>query len=119
MKALKILGAVLGLLIVAIGVTLAVGIPGGFVTGAIEERIEKETGFQLDINGGATIKLWPLTVVTLSDVALYDPKDTSNSQRFRAESIRAELSLRSLLTGNPHVREIRIVRPVMNAEMAR
>ena len=119
MKALKILGAVLGLLVVAMGVTFAVGIPGGFITGTIEERVEKETGFQLDINGGATIKLWPLTVVTLSDVALFDPKDSQVSERFRAESIRAELSLRSLLTGNPRVREISIVRPVVSLPMAR
>jgi AsmA protein len=119
MKALKILGAVFGLLIVAVGVTLAVGIPGGFITGTIEDRVEKETGLQLDINGGATIKLWPLTVVTLSDVALFDPKDKAVSERFRAQSIRAELSLRSLLTGNPRVREITIVRPVINLAMAR
>lgn len=119
MKALKIIGAVFGLLIVAVGVTLAVGIPGGFITGTIEDRVEKETGLQLDINGGATIKLWPLTVVTLSDVALFDPKDKSVSERFRAESIRAELSLRSLLTGNPRVREINIVRPVINLAMVR
>jgi AsmA protein len=119
MKALKILGAVFGLLIVAVGVTLAVGIPGGFITSTIEDRVEKETGLQLDINGGATIKLWPLTVVTLSDVALFDPKDKAVSERFRAESIRAELSLRSLLTGHPRVREITIVRPVVNLAMAR
>lgn len=119
MKALKIIGAVIGLLIVAIGVTFAVGIPGGFITGAIEEQVEKETGFQLDINGGATIKLWPLTVVTLSDVALYDPKDKDLPERFRAESIRAELSLRSLLIGNPRVREINVVRPIVNLPMAR
>jgi AsmA protein len=119
MKALKIAGAVLGLLIVAIGVTLAVGIPGGFITGTIESQVEKETGFQLDINGGTTIKLWPLTVVTLSDVVLYDPKDKAASERFRAESIRAELSLRGLLTGSPRVREINIVRPIVNLPMAR
>src|SRR5687767_13219229 len=105
MKALKILGAVFGLLIVAIGVTFAVGIPGGFFTGMIEDQVEKETGLQLDINGGATIKLWPVTVVTLSDVAVYDPKDKVVPNRFRTESIRAELSLRDLLTGNPRVRE--------------
>ncbi len=119
MKALKIIGAVLGLLIVAVGVTFAVGIPGGFITGTIEDRVEKETGYQLDINGGATIKLWPLTVVTLSDVVLFDPKDKNISERFRADSIRAELSLRGLLTGNPRVREINIVRPVVNLPMAR
>src|SRR5262245_24958485 len=119
MKALKILGAVFGLLIAAVGVTLAVGIPGGFITGTIEERVEKETGLQLDINGGATIKLWPLTVVTLSDVAVFDPKDKAVTDRFRAASIRAEVSLRSLLTGQPRVREINIVRPVINLAMAR
>src|SRR5687768_1370353 len=119
MKALKIVGAVLGLLIVAIGVTLAVGIPGGFITGTIEEQVEKHTGLTLDINGGATIKLWPLTVVTLSDVALFDPKDREISERFRAERIRAESSLRGLLTGNPRVREINIVRPIVSLPMAR
>jgi AsmA protein len=119
MKALKILGAVFALLIVAVGVTLAVGIPGGFITGMIEDRVEKETGLQLDINGGATIKLWPLTVVTLSDVAVFDPKDKAVTDRFRAKSIRAEVSLRSLLTGHPRVREINVVRPVVNLAMAR
>jgi AsmA protein len=119
MKALKILAAILGLLLVAIGVMLAVGIPGGFVTGIIEQRVETETGYQLDIDGGATIKLWPLTVVTLNDVSLHDPKDRDISERFRAQSIRAELSLRGLLTGNPRIREINIERPVVNLPMAR
>src|SRR5436190_8297766 len=119
MKALKIIGAVLGLLIVAIGVALAVGIPGGFITSAIEEQVEKETGLNLDINGGTTIKLWPLTVVTLSDVVVSDPKDRDISERFRAERIRAELSLRGFLTGNPRIREISIVRPIIQLPMAR
>lgn len=119
MKALKILAAILGLLLVALGVTLAIGIPGGFVTGAIERRVETETGYQLDIDGGATIKLWPLTVVTLNDVSLHDPKDRDISERFRAKSIRAELSLRGLLTGNPRIREISIERPIVNLPMAR
>jgi AsmA protein len=119
MKALKILGAVLGLLLVAIGVTLAIGIPGGFVTGIIEQRVETETGYQLDIDGGATVRLWPLTVVTLRDVSLHDPKDRDIPERFRAESIRAELSLRGLLTGNPRIRDLNIVRPVVNLPMSR
>ena len=119
MKALKILAAILGLLLVALVVTLAVGIPGGFVTGAIERRVEAETGYQLDIDGGATVKLWPLTVVTLNEVSLHDPKDRDISERFRARSIRAEVSLRGLLTGNPRVREISIEHPVVNLPMAR
>lgn len=119
MKALKILAAILGLLLVALGVALVVGIPGGFVTGAIERRVEAETGYQLDIDGDATIKLWPLTIVTLNDVSLHDPKDRDISERFRAKSIRAEVSLRGLLTGNPRIREINIDSPVVNLPMAR
>ena len=52
-------------------------------------------------------------------MVLYDPKDKDISERFRADSIRAELSLRGLLTGNPRVREINIVRPIVNLPMAR
>ena len=119
MKALKILGVVLFLSIAAIGVLLAVGLPSGLVTGSIEKRIEEATGYQIDIDGGATVRLWPLTTVTLRDVRLYDPKDRVLSQRLSAESIRAELSLRGLLTGAPRVRELNIVRPVVTLPMSR
>lgn len=119
MKALKIFGAVLGLLIVAIGVIFAIGFPAGLITGMVEERFEKETGYRLDINGGATIKLWPQTVVSLSDVALFDPQDRDITERVRVENIRAELSLRGLLTGDPRVREIRIDRPTITLPMSR
>ncbi|MEZ5765533.1 MAG: AsmA family protein [Xanthobacteraceae bacterium] len=119
MKALKILGVVLFLSIAAIGVLLAVGLPSGLVTGSIEKRIEEATGYQIDIDGGATVRLWPLTTVTLRDVRLYDPKDRVLSQRLSAESIRAELSLRGLLTGAPRVRELNIVKPVVTLPMSR
>ena len=42
--------------VAAIGVTLAVGIRA-FITSIIEEQVEKQTGLNLDINGGTTIKL--------------------------------------------------------------
>ena len=119
MKALKILGVVLLLSIAAIGVLLAVGLPSGLVTGGIERRIEEATGYQIDIDGGATVRLWPLTTVTLRDVRLYDPKDHALNQRLHAETIRAELSLRGLLTGAPRVRELSIVRPVVTLPMSR
>ncbi|ETR78122.1 cell envelope biogenesis protein AsmA [Afipia sp. P52-10] len=119
MKALKILAAILGLFLIAIGVTLAIGIPGGFVTDLIERRVEAETGYQLDIDGGATIRLWPLTVVTLHDVSLHDPKDRDIPERFRAQSVRAELSLRSLVSGKPRIRELTIAHAVTNLPMSR
>lgn len=119
MKVIKIVGAVFGLLLAALVVVLAIGIPGGFVTTFIENQVERETGYQLDINGGATVKLWPLTVVTLNNVAVHDPKDRTTSERLRAESITAEVSLRSLFTGNPRIREVNIEKPVINLPMER
>lgn len=119
MKVIKIVGAVFGLLLAALVVMLAVGIPGGFVTTFIENRVERDSGYQLDINAGATVKLWPLTVVTLNDIAIHDPKDRSTSERLRAETVTAELSLRSLFTGNPRIREISIVKPTVNLPMER
>ena len=55
MKALKIAGAVIGAVIVVIAVLLVVGIPSGFLTAQIQERVERETGYKLAINGGARI----------------------------------------------------------------
>lgn len=119
MKMIKIAASVVGVLVAALCVTLAVGIPGGFVTTLIENRVEKDTGYQLDINGGTAIRLWPATLVTLNDVSVHDPEDRNIPERIRAESIEAELSLRSLLSGNPRVRQISINRPVIALPMSR
>lgn len=61
---------------------------------AVEKQMRRRPDID-DIDGGATVRLWPLTTVTLSDVSVYDP--ATRSERLRAETIRAELSLRGLL----------------------
>jgi AsmA protein len=55
MRALKIAGAV----IVVIALSSVIGMPSSFLTSAIRERVERETGYELAINGGAKIALWP------------------------------------------------------------
>ena len=59
MKALRIVGAAIGAVIVIIALLLVIGIPSGFLKGQIEERVERETGYKLAINGAAKIGLWP------------------------------------------------------------
>ena len=59
MKALKIAGAVIAAVIVVIVLLLVIGIPSGFLTAQIQERVERETGYKLAINGGARLGLWP------------------------------------------------------------
>ena len=46
MRALKITGAVIGAVVVAIALLLVVGIPSSFLTAQIQERVERETGYK-------------------------------------------------------------------------
>ena len=85
MRALKIAGAAIGAVIVIIALLLVIGIPSGFLTAQIQERVERETGYKLAINGGARIGLWPSLNITLNDVTLQDPKDRDINSRFAAE----------------------------------
>ncbi|WFU17233.1 AsmA family protein [Bradyrhizobium sp. CB3481] len=119
MKALKIAGAAIVAVIVIIALTLAIGIPSGFLTTEIAARVERETGYKLTINGGARIGLWPSLNITLNDVTLQNPKDSDINRRFAAASIEADVTLASLWAGKPHITELVIIRPVVNLPLRR
>jgi AsmA protein len=119
MKALKIAGAVIAAVIVVIALLLVIGIPSGFLTAQIQERVERETGYKLAINGGAKLGLWPSLNVTLNDVTLQDPKDRDINRSFAAASIEADVTLASLWAGRPHITELVIIRPVANLPLRR
>ena len=59
MRALKIAGAAVAAIIVLLALLLIVGIPSGFLTSAIQDRVERETGYRLTIAGSTRISLWP------------------------------------------------------------
>ena len=119
MKALRIVGAAIGAVIVIIALLLVIGIPSGFLKGQIEERVERETGYKLAINGAAKIGLWPSLNITLNDVTLEDPKDRDINRRFAAGSIQADVTLASVWAGRPHVTELVVIRPVVNLPLRR
>jgi AsmA protein len=119
MRALKITGAVIGAVVVVIALLLVIGIPSGFLTAQIQERVERETGYKLAINGGAKIGLWPSLNITLNDVTLQHPKDRDINRHFAAASIEAEVTLASLWAGKPHITELVIIRPVANLPLRR
>ena len=119
MKALKLAGAAIAAVIVVIALLLVIGIPSGFLTAQIEERVERETGYKLAINGGAKIGLWPSLNITLNDVTLQNPKDSDINRHFAAASIEADVTLASLWAGRPHITELVIVRPVVNLPLRR
>ncbi|WP_166299932.1 AsmA family protein [Bradyrhizobium sp. 2S1] len=119
MRALRFAGAAIAAVIVIIALVAAVGIPTTFLTSGITERVERETGYKLAINGGAKIGLWPTVNVTLSDVVLQDPREREVNNRFAAASVEAEMTLSSLWSGQPDITDLIIVKPVINLPLQR
>src|SRR4051812_37261223 len=119
MRALKIAGAAIGAVVVIIALLLVIGIPSGFMTQQIQERVERETGYKLSINGSTKIGLWPSLNVTLNDVTLQAAKQRDVDSRLSAGSIQADVTLASVWAGRPQITELVIVRPVLNVPLQR
>jgi AsmA protein len=119
MRALKIFGAVVAVIIVAAALLLVIGIPSGFLTSRIEERVERDTGYQLTIAGTTKISLWPSLNITLGDITVQDPKDRDGSKRVTVESVQADVTLSSIWSGHPHVSELIITNPVVHRPLLR
>jgi AsmA protein len=119
MRALKIAGAAVAAVIVVIALLLVIGIPSGFLTSQIQARVERDTGYRLTIAGSTKIGVWPQLNVTLNDVTLQNTRDRDGSSRVTAGSIEADMTLRSVWTGNPEITELVITRPVLYVPLLR
>ncbi|MDW4662879.1 hypothetical protein NQ228_25380, partial [Escherichia coli] len=67
MRALKFAGAAIAAVVAILALVAAIGIPSSVLTSAISDRVERETGYQLTIDGGAKVALWPTVTLTLND----------------------------------------------------
>jgi len=119
MRALKIAGAAIAAVIVVVVLLLIIGIPSGFLTSAIQDRVERDTGYRLTIAGASKIGVWPSLNVTLNDVTLQDPKDRDTSGRLTIGSVQADITLESVWSGHPHITELAIQHPVVNVPLQR
>jgi AsmA protein len=119
MRALKIAGAAIAAVIVVVMLLLIIGIPSGFLTSAIQDRVERDTGYRLTLAGATKIGLWPSLNVTLNDVTLQDSKDRDSSNRLTVGSVQADITLASLWSGHPHITELAIQHPVINVPLQR
>jgi AsmA protein len=119
MRALKIGSLVVVALITVVAAVLTIGIPSGFVTSAIQARLERDTGYRIAIAGATRLGIWPALHVTVHDIRVEDPRDREVSNRLAIESVEADVSLRSLLSGHPQVSELQIVRPVLRLPLLR
>jgi AsmA protein len=119
MRALKIAGAAVAALIAIVALLLVIGIPSGFITSAIQDRVERETGYRLTISGATRIGVWPSLHVTLNDIALQNPRDRDNSDRLTVGRVEADMTLESVWSGDPHITELTIDRPVVHVPLLR
>jgi AsmA protein len=113
MRAIKITGATVAAVLVILVLLLIVGIPSGFLTSAIQQRVERATGYRLTIAGTTRIGLWPSLNVTLNEITLKDPKDRDTSGRLTIESAQADITLSSAWSGHPQISQLTITRPVL------
>jgi len=119
MKALKITGAAVAVIIVVFALLLVIGIPSGFLKSAIQDRVEHQTGYRLTIAGSTKVGLWPTLNVSLGDLTLQDPKDRDGTSRITIDNAEADVTLSSLWSGHPHVSELVITRPVIYRPLLR
>jgi AsmA protein len=119
MKALKILGATIAAIVIAVLVLLVVGIPSGFLTSTIADRVERDTGYHLTIAGSTRIGLGPSLNVTMNDVTLEGPADRDTGNRLSVGSIQADITLGSLWAGRPEITELLITRPTVSIPLRR
>jgi AsmA protein len=119
MKLLRIASTAIAALIVVAALLLIVGVPAGFLTAAIQERVERETGHRLTVAGSTKIGLWPSLNVTMNDVTLEGPKDRDTGNRVTAGRIEADMTLASAWSGRPEITKLAIIRPVLNVALLR
>ena len=118
MRFLKFLGAGIAVVVVLAVALLVIGIPGGLLTDVIQNRIERQTGYRLEIET-TSIHLRPNPTIALTGISLTDVRNRENSIELTVASARAQISLASLLRGKPHVDELLITQPVLHAPMHR
>jgi AsmA protein len=119
MRALKIAGSVIAAIVVVATLLLIIGIPSGFLTSAIQDRVERETGYRLTVAGSTKIGIWPSLNVTMSDVTLEAPKADDAGNRLSAGHIEANITLGSLWSGRPEITELIISRPAVSIPLRR
>ncbi|MDB5606788.1 MAG: putative asmA protein precursor [Bradyrhizobium sp.] len=119
MRALKIAGAAIAAVIVVVVLLLFIGIPSGFMTSAIQARVERETGYRLTIAGATRIGVWPSLNVTMNDITLRDPKNRDTSDSLTVGSVQADITLASVMSGHPQITELVVARPVLHVPLLR
>lgn len=119
MRALKFAGvAIIGVIVTITLVLFIVGIPSSFVTSAIQDRVERESGYRVVISGATRLGLWPLSV-TVHDITVRDPKESDTTPRLTLGSVQLNIPFGSLLSGHPQIAGVTVDHPVVHVPLLR
>jgi AsmA protein len=118
-RALKIAAAVAASLIAIVIVLLVTGIPSGYVTSLVQDRIERDTGYRIAIKGTIGIDLWPSLGFALRHVTFDRPGKDATDAQLAVGEVRAALELASLLSGTLKISELAIDRPTLRVPLLR
>ncbi|MDQ6867762.1 MAG: AsmA family protein [Pseudomonadota bacterium] len=119
MKTLKIAAIGIGVVLVTALLALVLGVPAGLVVGALQNRVEADTGYRLRIVGNSTVAFWPSLTLTVRDITLFDANDADSLGKLTAESMRFSITFSSLFAVYPQISEIAIARPVLRVPLVR
>src|SRR6201996_3360099 len=119
MRALKFLRAAVAAVVVILALVMIVGVPSGFLTSTIKERVERETGYRLTIAGSTRISLWPTLNVPKNDLTLQEPKDREGANKVTIGSLQADMTLSSAWSGHPEISELIVTKPVLYVPLLR
>ncbi|MDE2330221.1 MAG: AsmA family protein [Bradyrhizobium sp.] len=119
MRAMKITGIAVAVLVVIAGLVLFAGVPADFLTSAMRTQVERATGYRMTTAGTIRIGIWPSLHVTLNDITLQVPGNRDGSSRLTIGSLQAEVTLSSLWSGHPDITEFVIDRPVLSVPLLR
>jgi AsmA protein len=119
MRALRIAGTAIAAIVVIAAVFLIVGIPSGFLTSTIQDRVERETGYHLTVAGSTKVGLWPSLNITMSNVTLKRLGDRDAGGHLTVGSIQADITLASLWSGHPEITELVINHPDISVPLHR
>ena len=114
--ALRLFALVAAVLIVAVAALMVVGIPPGVMNAMVGDRMARETGTHVAFDGATRIGLFPLHL-TAHDVSIVPPGD--DAVGITVERIEADISLSSLLSGEPNASTVTLTRPLLRAPLVR
>jgi AsmA protein len=112
MKIVKLASAAFAVVVLITVIVLAIGIPSGMITSAIQARVERATGYRIAIDGTTRVALWPTFHLALNDISLDRHAGTDTAERIEIASARVEMPFADLISGRPVITDLRLEKPI-------